>query len=77
VDRRPPVFTSGAGLVLQVENCLRRSQIETSRYETKQGFLNLGGRREWNRDLEERVLEIETAVESATNGGAWTKMKSV
>jgi hypothetical protein len=50
VDRRPPVFTSGAGLILQVENCPRRSQIETSRYETKQGFLNLGKSREWNRD---------------------------
>jgi hypothetical protein len=69
VDRRPPVFTSGAGLVLQVENCLRLSQIETSRYETKQGFLNLGGTREWNQALEERILETVCGIANLGDDG--------
>jgi hypothetical protein len=69
VDRLPPVFTSGAGLALQVENCLRRSQIETSRYETKQGFLNLSGGREWNRELEERILETVCAIANLGDDG--------
>lgn len=69
VDRQPPVFTSGAGLALQVENCLRRSQIETSRYETKQGFLKLGGSREWNRDLEKRILETVCGIANLADHG--------
>ena len=69
VDRQPPVFTSGPGLVLQVENCLRRSQIETSRYETKQGFLDLGEEREWDRDLEERLIETACGIANLEQEG--------
>jgi Putative DNA-binding domain len=69
VDRHPPVFTFGSGLALQVENCLRRSQIETSRYETKQGFLELGGSREWNRDLEKRILETVCGIANLADHG--------
>ena len=54
---------------MHVENCLRQSQIETSRYETKQGFLHLDGKREWNRDLEERILETVCGIGNLGNRG--------
>src|SRR4029077_7923166 len=62
-------FTSGAGPVLQIENCLRRSQIENSRYETKRGFLNLGGSREWNGDLEKRILQTVCGMANLADHG--------
>lgn len=62
VARRPPAFTSGPGLAIQIENCLRRSQIETPRYEAKQGFLALNGARAWNGDLENRLVETACGI---------------
>lgn len=69
VPRRPPAFTSGAGLVLQIENCLRRSQIETTRYETKQGFLALAPPRGWNVDLEARLVETACGIANLAQEG--------
>lgn len=70
VDKRPPAFTSGAGLSLQVENALRRSQIETPRYETKQGLLDLGTTREWNEALEKRIIETACGIANLADEGA-------
>jgi len=70
VDKRPPAFTSGAGLSLQVENALRRSQIETPRYETKQGFLDLDQTRAWNADLEGRIVETACGIANLADEGA-------
>jgi hypothetical protein len=39
--KEPPVLQHGPGLSLDFENSLRRSRIETSRYEFKQGILQL------------------------------------
>jgi len=69
VDRRPPAFTSGAGLTLQIENCLRRSQIETPRYETKQGFLSLGPTRAWNAELEGRLVDTVCGIANLAGEG--------
>jgi len=69
LDRRPPVFNSGSGLVLQVENCLRRSQIETPRYETKQGFLDLNAPRRWNTNLEQRLVETVCGIANLSGPG--------
>lgn len=69
VDKRPPVFTSGSGLILQVENCLRRSQIETPKYETKQGFLNLDNKRQWNAGLEKRICETICGIANLADEG--------
>ena len=68
-DRRPPVFTSGSGLVLQIENCLRRSQIETPRFETKQGFLSLDAYRQWNKDLEQKIVETACGIANLAEAG--------
>lgn len=69
VDRQPPAFSSGAGLGLQVENCLRRSQIETSRYEVKQGFLSLHGAREWNCALSQKLVETACGIANLATTG--------
>lgn len=69
VERRPPVFSSGAGLTLQVENCLRRSQIETARYETKQGLLGLDQNRSWNSALLERLVETACGIANLRHEG--------
>ena len=71
VDRRPPAFTTGAGLALQIENCLRRSQIETPRFETKQGFLELGGTRMWNTALEDRIVETACGIANLAMEGRY------
>lgn len=41
VKKEPPLLNHGAGLALDVENSLRRSRLETSRYECKQGILSV------------------------------------
>ena len=41
IKKDPPMLRHGAGLALDMENALRRSKVETSRYECKQGFVNL------------------------------------
>ncbi len=62
IDRTPPVFNSGPGLALQIENCLRRSQIEAPRYETKQGLLNLDANRMWNYELQQRIINTACGI---------------
>lgn len=42
-DKDPPVLSHGAGAAIQFENALRRSRIETSAFECKQGILRLDG----------------------------------
>jgi hypothetical protein len=69
VDRQPPAFSSGAGLGLQVENCLRRSQIETPRYEAKQGLLSLDSARLWNNDLLQRLVETACGIANLGTSG--------
>lgn len=66
VDRQPSAFTSGAGLALQIENALRRSQIETARHEVKQGLVSLDESRMWNPQLTQRL--VETACGIANSG---------
>jgi hypothetical protein len=38
VKKEPPALRHGPGLALDFENSLRRSSIETARYEFKQGY---------------------------------------
>lgn len=40
-DRDPPVLSHGAGAAIAFENAIRRSRIETSAFECKQGLLRL------------------------------------
>ena len=41
VQKEPPLLSHGPGLALDFENSLRRSKIETPRYEFKQGLHDL------------------------------------
>jgi uncharacterized protein with ParB-like and HNH nuclease domain len=69
--REPPVLGHGVELALDFENSLRRSRIETTRYECKQGFLDLSPSRKFNHDLLERIIETICGIAnlcSATDG---------
>ncbi|WP_046727529.1 GmrSD restriction endonuclease domain-containing protein [Streptomyces humi] len=68
VDRVPPVFGHGPGLALDFENSLRRSRIETSRYEFKQGVLRLDSRRKWDDALFERLAETICGIANVQRG---------
>ena len=57
VKRDPPVLRHGAGLSMDFENSVRRSKVETNRYECKQGFVNLSPARDINENLYERIVE--------------------
>lgn len=51
--RDPPAAQTGSGLEIRFENSLRRSKIETSSYECKQGILRLST----NRDLDPEIMQ--------------------
>ena len=57
VHKEPPVLSHGPGLALEFENSLRRSRIETPRYEFKQGILDLNEQRKINSNLLSRLVE--------------------
>jgi len=57
VDKEPPVLRHGPGLALDFENSLRRSRIETPRYEFKQGILRLAHSRPLDEDLLQRIVK--------------------
>ena len=58
VYKEPPILAHGPGLALDFENSLRRSKIETPRYEFKQGILSLSNDREKNKNIVPRIAEI-------------------
>ena len=51
VKKDPPVLRHGSGLSLDFENSIRRSKVETSRYECKQGYYDLSENRKLNSHL--------------------------
>jgi len=57
VRKDPPLLRHGAGLALDFENSLRRSKIETSRYECKQGLVDLSPNRQLNKKLLQKIIE--------------------
>lgn len=57
VKKDPPMLRHGAGLALDLENSLRRSKVETGRYECKQGFIDLSPRRSEDKNLPSKILE--------------------
>lgn len=57
VKKDPPMLRHGAGLALDMENSLRRSKLETSRYECKQGFVDLSPARKFDSHLLEKIIE--------------------
>jgi hypothetical protein len=62
VKKDPPMLRHGAGLALDFENAMRRSKIESGRYECKQGFLSLADNRELDKSLDLKILETICAI---------------
>lgn len=62
VKKDPPMLRHGAGLALDMENALRRSKVETSRYECKQGFVDLSPDRKYDNNLPHKILETICAI---------------
>ena len=57
INKEPPDLGHGTGLVIDFENSLRRSKIENSRYEMKQGLLRLDHRRDVDPDIINSLAE--------------------
>ena len=57
VKKDPPVLRHGSGLALDFENSIRRSKIESNRYECKQGFFDLSDKRLLNKNLYSEIIE--------------------
>lgn len=57
LKKDPPMLRHGAGLALDMENSLRRSKLETSRYECKQGFVDLSPERKFDKSLPGKIIE--------------------
>ncbi len=57
IKKDSPVLRHGAGLALDLENSLRRSSIETPRYEFKQGLCSLSSSRQYNSEVVDKILE--------------------
>ena len=62
VRKDPPMLRHGAGLALDFENAMRRSRIESGRYECKQGMLQLDSVRSPDKGLEQKLLETICAI---------------
>jgi len=54
--KTPPILKHGAGLAIEFENSLRRSRIETSRYECKQGLIDLSQDRKFDEELFNKII---------------------
>ena len=62
VKKDPPMLRHGAGLALDFENAMRRSKIETGRYECKQGLVNLSTDRKADKEFELTLLQTICAI---------------
>lgn len=62
VKKEPAALAHGSGLALDFENSIRRSKIETPRYEFKQGLLRLSEDRKYDKDLQEQILKTICAI---------------
>lgn len=64
----PPAFRHGPGLSLDFVNAIRRSTIETARYEFKQGVVSLDEKREWNDEFVASLIETVCAIANSQPG---------
>ncbi|MBT8421213.1 MAG: DUF262 domain-containing protein [Gammaproteobacteria bacterium] len=68
VHKEPSLLSHGLGLAIDFENSLRRSKIETPRYEFKQGLYSLSSDRTKNKDLVPRLAEIACSIANIASG---------
>lgn len=57
VHREPPSLGHGPGLIIDLENSITRSKIETPKYEFKQGILRLSPDRSLDKEFLDKVVE--------------------
>ena len=62
VAKVPPVLGRGPSLLIDFENSLRRSRIETPHYEFKQGILRLDSDRKIDKELLQKLPEIACGI---------------
>lgn len=63
VKREPSSYRHGPGLALDIENSLRRSKVETNRYECKQGFVTLSPKkREIDKKMYNKIIQTACAI---------------
>ena len=67
--QEPPTLGEGVELLLNIENSLRRSRIETSRYECKQGLLDLSASKKVNKKLIKRIVETICGIANLGSDG--------
>lgn len=61
-EREPAVVSQGAGLAIRFENALRRSRVETSAYECKQGMLSLDNGRTRNHEMLSELVKTTCGI---------------
>lgn len=69
IKKEPPVLRHGPGLALDLENSIRRSLIETSRYECKQGLLRLANERILDQELLQRIIQTICGISNLGSDG--------
>jgi len=62
VKKEPPILGQGPSLTIDLINSLRRSKIETPRYEFKQGILNLNDDKSQNNGMLEKIVNTICAI---------------
>jgi hypothetical protein len=62
VKKEPPALRHGPGLAIDLQNSLRRSKIETTRYEMKQGILRLSDNREEDPGMIDIIVTTACAI---------------
>ncbi len=70
VKKEPSILKHGPSLALDLENSIRRSLIETSRYECKQGLLRLSNERNLDQELLQRILQTICGIANIGPDGA-------
>jgi len=70
VKKEPPVLGHGPGLAMDFENSVRRSRVETSRYEFKQGLLRLSADRALDAALLERIVDTICGIANLGPAGS-------
>lgn len=62
VKKDPPVLTHGPGLVVDIENSIRRSKAESNRYECKQGLYDLSSSRTFDKNILNKLVETACGI---------------
>lgn len=61
-EKHPPAVKLGPGLAIRLENALRRSKVETSAFECKQGLLRLDNNRDEDPNILDKITRTICAI---------------